>query len=427
MTKTEVLKFNAIESTDAIIGVDIAKNVHWAGIILPNGREIRKPFSFNNSKKGFKNLVKEIEKVMVPLNFKKVVIGMEPTGHYWKSFARYLKKIDWIKVVTVNPKKVKDAKELDDNCQTKSDRKDCMTIARLIKDARFFEPYLPEGIWAELRNLSNTRNELIRKNSAVKNRIIATMDEYFPEYEKVFKQILSRTSIEILKECPFPKNILEKGIEGITNHIKQTVKRGYRTQQIVEIYDLAVESIGTEEGLAGARLQLELYVEESELLAKQISRVEEKLEEELKETGFYESLISIKGIGVVSASMLVGEIGDINRFDSYEQIRRYAGLNLVENSSGKHTGRTGISKRGRGLLRSILYKMAFVMVNHNEEIKKLYKYLTTRKTNQLKKKQALVAVGGKILQIIYAIVTKNEEYQATRVFSIDRLKQLKVA
>ena len=123
----------------------------------------------------------------------------------------------------------------------------------------------------------------------------------------------------------------------------------------------------------------------------------------------------------------VGEVGDMNRFDSYEQIRRYAGLNLVENSSGNHKGKTTISKRGRSLLRSILYRMAFTMVNKNKEIKELYKYLTTRKENQLKKKQAIVAAIGKILQIIYAVVTKNEEYKATRVFSQDRLEQLKVA
>ena len=156
-------------------------------------------------------------------------------------------------------------------------------------------------------------------------------------------------------------------------------------------------------------------------------KTNKELEEQLKETGFYESIISIKGIGMVSAAMFIGEIGDINRFDSYEQIRRYAGLNLVENSSGKHQGQTTISKRGRGLLRSILYKMAFSMVGHNEEIKQLYKYLTTRKERQLKKKQAMIAVTGKILQIIYTIVTKNEEYKATRVFSQERLEQLKVA
>lgn len=399
MTNSQDLKFNAIENTDAIVGIDIAKNVHLAGIILPNGKEIKKSFSFHNNKKGFESLVETVKNVLTMLNFEKAIIGMEPTGHYWKSCARYLQKIDWIKVVTVNPKKVKDAKELDDNCQTKNDKKDCITIARLIKDARFFEPYLPEGVWAELRNLSNTRAELVRKQNAVKNRLIAIMDEYFPEYTKELKKILSRTSEEILKRCPFPEDIKSLGKEGLLKHIKETVKRGYSKKQVEKIYELAEESIGTEE----------------------------ELERQLRETGFYESLLSIQGIGIVSAAMFIGEVGDINRFDSYEQIRRYAGLNLVENSSGTHKGKTSISKRGRSLLRSILYRMAFTMVNNNKEIKELYKYLTTRKENQLKKKQAMVAVIGKILQIIYAVVTKNEEYKATRVFSQDRLEQLKVA
>ena len=427
MTKSQNLKFDAIENTDAIVGIDIAKNVHWAGIILPNGKEIKKSFSFNNNKKGFESLVETVKNVLKMLNFKKAIIGMEPTGHYWKSCARYLKKIDWIKVVTVNPYHVKNSKEFDDNCQTKNDKKDCITIARLIKDARFFEPYLPEGIWAELRNLSNTRAELVGKQNAVKNRLIAIMDEYFPEYTKVFKRILSRTSEEILKECPFPEDIKSKGKEELLKHIKKTVKRGYSKKQVETIYELANESIGTTEGTEGAKFQLNMYIEEAKLLEKQIKMTEQELERQLKETGFYESLISIQGIGVVSAAIFVGEVGDINRFESYEQIRRYAGLNLVENSSGNHKGKTTISKRGRSLLRSILYRIAFTMVNKNKEIKELYKYLTTRKENQLKKKQAIVAVIGKILQIIYAVVTKNEEYKATRVFSQYRLEQLKVA
>ena len=427
MTKSQNLKFDAIENTDAIVGIDIAKNVHWAGIILPNGKEIKKSFSFHNNKKGIESLVETVKNVLTMLNLKKAIVGMEPTGHYWKSCARYLKKIDWIHVVTVNPKKVKDAKELDDNCQTKNDKKDCMTIARLIKDARFFEPYLPEGIWADLRNLSNTRAELVRKQNAVKCRLVATIDEYFPEYTKVFKNVLSRTSEEILKECPFPEDIKSIGKEELLKHIKKTVKRGYSKKQLETIYELANESIGTEEGIEGAKFQLNMYIEEAKLLDKQIKMTEQELERQLKETGYYESLISIQGIGIVSAAMFVGEVGDINRFDSYEQIRRYAGLNLVENSSGNHKGKTTISKRGRSLLRSILYRMAFTMVNKNAEIKELYKYLTTRKENQLKKKQAIIAVIGKILQIIYAVATKNEEYKATRVFTQERLEQLKVA
>ena len=427
MTNSQDLKFNAIENTDVIVGIDIAKNVHWAGIILPNGKEIKKSFSFHNNKKGFESLVETVKNILTMLNFEKAIIGMEPTGHYWKSCARYLKKIEWIKVVTVNPFHVKNSKEFDDNCQTKNDKKDCITIARLIKDARFFEPYLPEGVWAELRNLSNTRAELIRKQNAVKCRLVATIDEYFPEYTRVFKKILSRTSEEILKKCPFPEDIKSLGKEELLKHIKKSVKRGYSKKQVEEIYKLANESIGTSEGIFGAKFQLKMYIEEAEMLEKQIKLTETELENQLKETGFYESLISIQGIGIVSAASLIGEIGDINRFESYEQIRRYAGLNLVENSSGTHKGKTTISKRGRSLLRSILYRMAFTMVNKNKEIKELYKYLTTRKENQLKKKQAIIAVIGKILQIIYAVVTKNEEYKATRVFTQLRLEQLKVA
>ena len=427
MTNSQDLKFNAIENTDAIVGVDIAKNVHWAGIILPNGKEIKKSFSFNNSRKGFKSLVETVKNVLKMYNFKNVIIGMEPTGHYWKSFARYLKDIEWIKVVTVNPFHVKNAKEFDDNSQTKNDKKDCITIARLIKDARFFEPYLPDGIWAELRNLSNTRIEIVRKQSAVKCRIVSIMDEYFPEYTKVFKKIMSRTSEEIMKECPFPGDIKSKGEEKLIEYVKNTVKRGYSKTQVREIYELAKESIGNTEGLEGAKFQLKIYIEETQMLERQIKLTEEQLEIKLKETGFYDSLISIKGIGIVSAAMFVGEVGDITRFNSYEQIRKYAGLNLVENSSGTHKGRTTISKRGRSSLRSILYNMAFVMCGKNEEIKELYKYLTTRKVNQLKKKQAMVAVIGKILQIIYAVVTKKQKYEATRVFTQERLEQLKVA
>lgn len=71
--------------------------------------------------------------------------------------------------------------------------------------------------------------------------------------------------------------------------------------------------------------------------------------------------------------------------------------------------------------------LAGVILPNGKEIKELHKYLTTRQENQLKKKQVIVAVIGKILQIIYAVVSKNEEYKATRVFTQERLEQLKVA
>lgn len=302
-----------------------------------------------------------------------------------------------------------------------------MTIARIVKDARFFEPYIPEGIWEELRVATVARQELIKRECGLKNKIIRIEDEYFPEYTKVFKKILSKTSYIILKTSPFVPDILEKGVEGLIEEIRKEIKQGYRKQQLIDIYEAAKVSVGMKENIETVKEQMKIYMEESELIRKQKERVEKRLEELLKETGYYESIVSIKGIGVISAAMFLGEVGDIKRFNCYEQIRRFAGLNLVENSSGIHKGVTKISKRGRAGLRSILYLIACNMVSKNKEIKELYQYLTQRKENPLKKKQALVAIEGKIIQIIYTLVTKNRKYDAARVFNQARIEQLKAA
>ena len=59
--------------------------------------------------------------------------------------------------VHVNPHHVKKSKELDDNNPGKNDRKDPKTIAGLVNEGRFSYPYLPTGVYAEIRNLSNMR------------------------------------------------------------------------------------------------------------------------------------------------------------------------------------------------------------------------------------------------------------------------------
>lgn len=427
MNNSQEIKFKTIEDSDIIVGIDIAKNTHWAVIMSPNGRILMKSFLFNNTTEGFKSLVGNIEKVLKMVNGKKAIVGMEPTGHYWKALAKYLKTKEEIKVVTVNPYHVKKSKELDDNSQTKSDKKDCVTIARIVRDARYFEPYIPEGIWEELRTATVTRQELIKRENALKNKIIRLEDEYFPEYTQIFPKILSRMSEVILKVCPFVEDIIEKGEKGIYEEIRKNIERGYRIQKIKDLYQAAQNSIGNKKNVQAVKEQMEMYMEESELINKQKKRIEKRLEELLKETGYYNSLVSIKGIGIVSAAMFLGEVGDIKRFERYEQVRRFAGLNLVENSSGMHKGITKISKRGRAGLRSVLFMMACNMVSKNNEIKELYKYLTTRKENPLKKKQALIAIEGKIIQIIYALTTKNLEYNAARVFSQDRIEQLRAA
>ncbi len=81
---------------------------------------------------------------------------------------------------------VKKAKELDDNLPTKNDRKDAVTIARLVKDGRFSYPRILKGMEAELRVGATFRANLIEELNALKNQIYRWLDRYFPEYTEVF-------------------------------------------------------------------------------------------------------------------------------------------------------------------------------------------------------------------------------------------------
>ena len=125
-----------------------------------------------------------------------------------------------------------------DNSQTKSDKKDALTIAKLVKDGRYFELYLPHDIYAELRGLSTTRSGLNKRKTALKNTIKAVMDEFFSEYEEVFKHPRSgKASRHILKNCPFPKFIVELGKDGMTAEIKKAVSLIHTLAKKKESYD----------------------------------------------------------------------------------------------------------------------------------------------------------------------------------------------
>ena len=118
-------------------------------------------------------------------------------------------------------------------------------------------------------------------------------------------------------------------------------------------------------------------------------------------------LLSIKGLGVVSVAGLIGEVGDFSKFSTQSEIMKLAGLDLYEISSGKRKGQRRISKRGRSLLRKILFYAAIQMIRKNGIMYDYYARLTGR---GMKRMRALIAVSRKLLRIIHAIVRDNRDY-----------------
>jgi transposase len=166
-----------------------------------------------------------------------------------------------ITVVLVNPYHVKKSKELDDNSPTKSDPKDAKIIAKLVKDGRFSEVYLPQGVYGELRNLVNTRNQIKAKINSVKNIIIAILDEYFPEYETVFKNFDGKASLHILYYYPFPEDLKKLGAKGLLAEFRKAVKRGLGKKRADSLYQAAISSIGISANNS-AKMKMRLYLDE---------------------------------------------------------------------------------------------------------------------------------------------------------------------
>ena len=188
--------------------------------------------------------------------------------------------------------------------------------------------------------------------------------------------------------------------------------------------NVAKDSVSMTQGTEGAKIRLMILLENFEQNTKHLEMIEKEMEKQLLQTGYFEVLTSIPGIGIVSASSFLGEIGDPKRFQSAQQIIRLAGYNLVENSSGLHKSKTSISKRGRKNLRSILYKMALVLVCKNKEKKALYNYLRTRENNPLKQKQALVVISEKVIRVMFNLMLNKNNYDETKVLGEFRLKQI---
>ncbi|SHF34426.1 Transposase [Marinitoga hydrogenitolerans DSM 16785] len=367
-------KILRIHEKTLIVGIDVAKNTHWVRIMDHKGIDVIKPFKINNNIKGIKSLEEKIKKTKEKNKKKKVIIGMEPSGHYWKALAWQIKlKSIGDELVIVNPHHVKKSKELDDNSPEKSDRKDAGIIGRLIRDGRFFDVYLPEKEYAELRIISRSREQLVNKRRNAKNAAIAVIDEYFPEYNKIYKNIFSEGSIEIIKKYAIPEEIKKVGIEEIEKDLKKATQGRDWKNRAQKIYEAAKNTIGVKEGQRAAKIKIRMLIEEIEFITRQIEKLEEEMKRLMKEIGLSEYLESIDGIGPIIAATFIGEVGDIERFKSWKQIRKLAGLNLYEKSSGQQKGKTKITKRGRPLLRKIIYYAGESGKRHNTEMKKSMK------------------------------------------------------
>ncbi|MCL6444439.1 MAG: IS110 family transposase [Alicyclobacillus sp.] len=415
MARNVNAKIQRITEGTLIVGVDIAKDTHVARCVDWRGIELSKPLTFENTSSGFANLVQWLTVAKHSSAKDQVIVGMEPTGHYWMTLSQFLRG-NGIPVVHVNPSHVKKSKELDDNSPTKNDVKDALTIARLVKDGRYQEPIIPAGVYAELRNGMNEWERLNEDLKRVKNRVHRWLDRYFPEFiPTVFKQWDGKAALVTLRQGLLPVDIAQMSPEQIVHMWKEAgIQRGVGLKAAIRLVDNAKNSVGLTHGQTMARQEIQNLLAQYDLLRQQLEQLETQIAEILVQIPGAKQMLHIPGLGLSTVAGFLAEVGDLSKFTSWQQIRKLAGLNLRENSSGKHKGQTEITKRGRARLRAVLYRAVFHLVTVNAEFRLLHQHFKNRVDNPLKPKQSLIALCGKLIRILFTIGTRYVDYDPVR-------------
>ena len=409
MNNTQNEKIAQVTNETMVIGIDIGSTKHWARAFDNRGMEIsKKAFGFNNTAEGFASFEVWYESQRRAGGLKRIMVGLEPTGHYWFNLADYLKAYD-VKLVLVAPQHVKHSKEMDDNTQMKNDRKDPLVIAKLVIEGRYMFPYIPEDVYAELRAAFSRRCDLVEALTRNTNRMIRWFDIYFPEYREVYGKANAISGLMILMKAPLPSDILALGVDGICQIWREDKVRAAGTKRAKKLVAAAERSTGRK-GCEAVRQELWQLMEEHDLLNRQLSNMMQIITDLLGRIPGAERLLNVPGAGVITVAGFLSEVGDISRFTNPKQIQKLAGLAVVENSSGKRKGLPGISRRGRKRLRWVLFQLARSMVKSNKEMKAYHQYYITRKDNPLKKMQSLMAIAGKITRVFFGILKNGTEY-----------------
>lgn len=404
-----------------VVGIDVSADFSYVAILAPNGDVYRKSFKVKHDISGFNHLVNEIKKVEKEFNMK-TAIFMESTGVYHLSLFHYLiKKFD--NTFVINPLVTKCNKNVDIR-KVKNDKKDALSIAHIGKfqNIKLSQPNDLDIFL--LKNLVREYYKLTDTCSTYKKKLSADLRVIFPNYNTVFSDSTSNTSLEILSNYPTPKSIIDSPKEDVIKILIEKSKKGlYWSENIYsKLISISQEAAIIGVPLGGLSVKISSSLALIRTLESEINNLLNEINSLIESSEFPESvkknielIDSIPGIGRLTAITLIAEIGDINGFIKPKHLVAFFGIDSSVNQSGKFLGdQNKISKRGTRIGRRALYAVALASIRRNRNGIPINKVLLEYYQVNLKGKKskvALVAIMHKILNYIFAVLRNQTPFE----------------
>lgn len=403
------------------VGIDVSSNFSYVVILAPNGDIYKKSFKINHDLSGFTHLLKEIKKVEEEFNMK-TGIFMEATGVYHLSLFHFLNK-NLDNVFVINPLVTKCNKNGDIR-KVKNDKKDALSIAKI---GKFQNIKLSQGVSLDiflLRSLVREYYKLTDTCSTFKKKLSADLRVTFPGYNTVFSNITSLSSISILSKYPSPKAVLNAPKADILEILINKSRKGlvWAEKTYSKLYMVANEATIIGVPLSGLSIKITSNITLINAIDSEICNLLKEIENLLNLSNFskqikknIELVDSIPGIGRLTATTLVAEIGDIDGFIKPKHLVAFFGIDSSVNESGNFKGtQNKISKRGTRIGRRALYAAALASIRNDCNGVPINKVLLDYYQTNLKGKKskvALVAIMHKILNYIFAVLRNQEPFE----------------
>lgn len=389
-----------------VVGIDVGAYKHAAAVCREGERSAeKKVLRYDATRPGFSELDKWLER-LGPVE--KVVV--ESSGHYWWPLASHLRQRG-IPIAVVNPLESKYFAKSRLQ-RSKSDPADARTLALLgvVNQPPAREPLLG----AEVKEAARFCMRLVRDQVNVCQRLLRLIEIGFPELKEAFEDPTCDTALAVLRQAPTARAAVRRRLATLADAMRPGGRRRLGEAKARRIQELAKDTIAPAELDEQVAFEVRLLIEQYDLLGKQIEAAERQVAE-LLDSELALRLQSIPGVGAATAATLIAEIGDIWRFDDFDQLAAYAGTHPKEQSSGEHGKNPETSwrmaKTGNSYLRSALYRMAVVGTRHNPIIKEHYR----RKREQ--GKAPMNAIGhcmSKSLAIVWGVWRSGQHFDPSK-------------
>ena len=382
------------------VGIDIAKLNHFASAIDSDGVVLIEPFEFLNDNDGFYMLLSKLS------SFEKdsIIIGLESTAHYSNNLVSFLISKGF-HVCVINP--IQTAALRKNNIRkTKTDKVDALLIAKtvvLMDNPRFVTLY--DVALMQLKNLGRFRLKLVKQRTRTKIQLTSDLDQVFPELQYFFKSgIHQKTVYAILKEAPSATQIASMHLTHLKNLLVSNSHGHFKKEMALELRVLAQKSVGKSD--RALSLQITQSIAQIELLDSQIDIVESELKDIV--SSLDSVIMTIPGISLINGGMILGEIGDINRFSKSRKLLAFAGLDPSVCQSGNFSAKkTRMSKRGSSALRYALMNASHNVVKNNKTFREYY---DSKRAEGRGHYNALGHCAGKLVRVIYKMMRDDVEF-----------------